>query len=59
MSFERLLEKGFFKGRNISVSTNIPGASKPIIVESTMAGKGDPYALTAGKHLCSAFTLEP
>lgn len=54
-SFYRALEKGYIKACNVSISTPIPGSNKPIIVESTLRGRGDPgYALTSGES-CSNF----
>lgn len=43
-----MLEKGSFEGHNITVSTDIPGKSSPLIAESFLKFKGDPYLLTAG-----------
>ncbi|KAI5119826.1 hypothetical protein M0805_004761 [Coniferiporia weirii] len=45
---DEVLEKGFMKVRNVSVSEPIPGLKKPIVVETTVRGRGDPgYTLTA------------
>ena len=44
----RAMERGFLEGRNITESTPSPETGKPIFVETTISGVGDPgYTLTA------------
>lgn len=46
------MERGILKARNITVSTTSLESNKPIIVETTLVGKGDPgYSLTASAYL--------
>lgn len=48
----RKLEKGFFKTTNITSTSATP----PVVVKSTMKGRGDPgYLLTASECFCLSY----